>query len=196
MKSPYSGKKVSEWKGISQRLIDKHPLKRREIISTVRDAWAGIFESRFGKEKYAIGVDIFPKPQIMGFLLHELIPLKFAKGRKRPQWRVGNKDNEKDLVCVRDDKYSIEIKTSSSKGKIFGNRSNSQKGNTEKKEKAGYYLAINFEKFSTKKRPEINLIRFGWLDHKDWVGQKAQTGQQAHLKSNSEKHKLVHIFPE
>jgi hypothetical protein len=64
------------------------------------------------------------------------------------------------------------------------------------KKKYGYYLAINFGKFIGKKRPEINLIRFGWIDHDDWVGQAAATGQQAHLKADAEKYKLIRIFPE
>jgi len=25
------------------------------------------------------------------------------------------------------------------------------------------------------------MIRFGWLDHTDWIGQKAATGQQSRL---------------
>ena len=37
---------------------------------------------------------------------------------------------------------------------------------SSKKKKTGYYLAINFEKFSVKtSNPKIRLIRFGWIDH-------------------------------
>lgn len=184
---------VSEWPSISQRLIEKHPLKPNEIVEVVLKAWEDIFESSFGVKPFRIGVDIFPKPQIMAFLLHELIPLEFAE-RYKGVWRIDKSGNEKDLVYIPDDQYSVEIKTSSSDGKIFGNRSYAQKSDTVKKKKYGYYLAINFDKFGGKKRPEINLIRFGWIDHDDWVGQAAATGQQAHLKPEAEMYKLIRIF--
>ena len=54
-------------------------------------------------------------------------------------------------------KYSVEIKTSSNKSKIFGNRSYAQKSENEKKDKSGYYLAINFEQISdTNRKPKLH----------------------------------------
>ncbi len=185
---------IAAWPSISQSLIDKHPLKSTEIVEVVLKAWEDIFQSSFGVKPFKIGVEIFPKPQVMAFLLHELIPLEFAE-RHAGVWRIDKSGNEKDLVYIPDDQYSVEIKTSSSDGKIFGNRSYAQKSEAVKKKKFGYYLAINFEKFGGKKKlPEINLIRFGWIDHDDWVGQAAATGQQAHLKPDSEKYKLIRIY--
>jgi hypothetical protein len=186
---------IAGWPAISKRLLDEHPLKPKEIVEVVLKAWEDIFDSSFGPKPFKIGVDIFPKPQIMAFLLHELIPLEFSE-RYKGKWRVDKSGDEKDLVYISDDQYSVEIKTSSSDGKIFGNRSYAQKGKAAKKKKYGYYLAINFDKFGGKKRPEVNLIRFGWIDHDDWVGQAADTGQQAHLKPEAEKYKLIRIFPE
>ncbi len=54
--------------------------------------------------------------------------------------------------------------------------------------KSGYYLAVNFEKFSrtSQVNPGINLVRFGWLDLEDWQGQRAATGQQARLSRDKE----------
>ena len=64
-----------------------------------------------------------------------------------------------------------------------------------KKSKSGYYLAINFEKFEeTEELPQIRLIRFGWLDHTDWIGQSAASGQQARLPKEVENGKLVVIY--
>ncbi len=90
------------------------------------------------------------------------------------------------------------MKTSSSKRSIYGNRSYTQKSTTSrrmKKNKSGYYLAINFEKLSKSnpptERPKITLVRFGWLDQDDWQGQVAATGQQARLSSDVERYKLL-----
>lgn len=83
-----------------------------------------------------------------------------------------------------DQRFSIEIKTSSEKDQIFGNRSfgvdNPGKG---KKAKDGYYVAVNFEKWSDARGgiPCVKLIRYGWLDHTDWVAQKSLTGQRSSL---------------
>jgi hypothetical protein len=127
----------------------------------------------------------------MGFLLHELIPLEL-EFRYPKLWRRERLSTEKDLVYIPDEAFSVEIKTSSSKRNIYGNRSYAQVGGTSKKSKSGYYLAINFEKFSSKvTKPEITLVRFGWLDQEDWIGQVAATGQQARLSPIVERNKLL-----
>ncbi len=40
---------------------------------------------------------------------------------------------------------------------------------------------------------KINLVRFGWLDEEDWIGQTASTGQQARLSSDVERYKLLQL---
>ena len=130
----------------------------------------------------------------MGFFLHEFIPLELTS-RYPKDWRGDISAAEKDIVFIPDDQFSIEVKTSSNPTRIFGNRSYAQKSITSKKGKSGYYIAVNFEKFLTpSKRPEIVLIRFGWLDSSDWIGQTASTGQQARLPSDVEKYKLLTIY--
>jgi hypothetical protein len=128
----------------------------------------------------------------MGFFLHELVPLEFA-ARYPDKWRGEREAGDKDLVYIPDPQFSVEMKTSSHKTQIFGNRSYAQKPSDSKKGKSGYYLAINFEKFDKRKivRPRIIRIRFGWLDHADWIGQAAATGQQAHLAPRTEESKLI-----
>lgn len=141
-----------------------------------------------------IGKDIFPKPQIMGFFLHELIPLTLAK-RYPDKWRKEETAAEKDLIYIPDDTFSVEIKTSSSAKNIYGNRSYAQEANSVKKSKSGYYLAINFQNFSAKiSKPQITRVRFGWLDHADWIGQTAATGQQARLSPDVEQKKLIILY--
>jgi len=98
-------------------------------------------------------------------------------------------------VYIPDDNYSIEVKTSSNPKHIYGNRSYAQSTSKGKKAKSGFYLAINFGNFSkTGIQPEIRLIRFGWLDSEDWIGQKAETGQQSRLSQDVEKYKLLKLY--
>ena len=178
--SPYAGVLSTKWVEVTQKLITEHPLGEDEIVEIVLETWRSIFNSSIGMHGFRIGKQIFPKPQIMGALLHELIPLEVA-ARYPKDWRGEKTAADKDIVYIPDDKFSIELKTSSHREHIFGNRSYAQEAVVDKKGKSGYYLAVNFEKFSEQKEPEIVLIRFGWLDHTDWVGQKAATGQQSRL---------------
>lgn len=166
---------------ITKDLIAAHPLVGPDITTTVLQSWASIFESRLGSG-FHIGREIKPAPQIMGSLLHALIPLELAK--HHDGWRAELDSHDKDLVYIPDKQYSVEIKTSSNEAQIFGNRSfgveNPGKG---KKAKDGYYLAVNFEPWPSDgdELPRVRMIRFGWLDHTDWVAQRAQTGQASTL---------------
>jgi hypothetical protein len=128
----------------------------------------------------------------MAFFLHELIPLEFAQ-RYPGVWKREETVDEKDLVYIPNRLYSVEIKSSSSAGQIYGNRSYAQVTSSDKKEKAGYYIAINFEKFGLGRLPALTSIRFGWLDHTDWIGQKAASGQQAHIDTNAAQYKLLKL---
>lgn len=193
MDSPYIGLPVNEWLRVTQEIVDSHPLSKEEIVDAVLASWQSIFNSRLGTKGFQIGKDIFPKPQIMGFLLHELIPLELAA--KHPEnWRGDTSASDKDLVYIPDDSFSIEVKTSSDPNHIYGNRSYAQGTTSGKKSKSGYYLAVNFEKFAGAKNPSIRLIRFGWLDSNDWIGQKSATGQQSRLPSNVESAKLLQLY--
>lgn len=193
--SPYHNAPVSKWAKITKRLLSRHPLSSQEIVDAVRSSWDAIFESRIGQRDLVIGQDIFPEPQIMGFLLHELIPIELA-ARHPGEWRRCENSGEKDLVYIPDPRRSVEIKTSSHKQQIFSNRSFAQKPSKTKKDKDGYYLAVNFQKFAKahESRPDIRLIRFGWLDHSDWTGQDAPTGQQAKLRPEVELYKFLTLY--
>jgi hypothetical protein len=193
MKSPYQNKKPSDWSTITKSLLKKHPLAPDEIKEVVLQSWDGIFHSKIGKRGYKIGKDIYPKPQILGFFLHELIPLEFER-RYPGKWRREVSARDKDLIYIADANFSIEIKTSSNPNSIFGNRSYAQETKKGKKGKSGYHLAINFEKCTdTCPNPKILKIRFGWLDQGDWLGQKAPTGQQSRLTRDVESFKLIEL---
>lgn len=190
MNSPYLNKDKALWQQITDGLVQAHPLKDM-LVNTVLEAWTDIFSSTLGG--YVIGKDIFPDPQIVGFFLHELIALKL-KAKGAGAYRKGNQADEKDVVCTSDPDFSIEIKTSSHPSKIFANRSYAQPSVNGKKDKDGYYLTVNFDKIEAGKTPEIRLIRFGFLEHSDWIAQAAATGQQAHLAAETYKLKLVTLL--
>lgn len=194
MSSPYNKKKTSEWESITLELIKNHPLDEKEIVKAVLKSWNQIFDSKLGN--FNIGKEIFPTPQIMSFLLHELVAhnlsLKFPG-----KYKVGTEKFEKDVVCEQDVKFSVEIKGSSHPNQVFGNRSYAQPNSKDAiKKKDGYYITINFEKFSKnkKERPRILLIRFGYIEHTDWIAQNSATGQQARLTSDAYKYKLKVIY--
>lgn len=192
--SPYNDIPSSQWLMTTKKLVDEHPLTREEIVDIVLSSWDYIIGTKLG-DKYTIGVDIKLKPQIMGFFLHELIALEITN-RYPLSWRPELVGSDKDVVCITNDKYSIEIKTSSNKAHIYGNRSYAQQSESgaSKKSKSGYYLAINFEKFNDDVKPKILKIRFGWLDHEDWMGQIASTGQQSRLSNETENGKLELLY--
>ncbi|MFN6003510.1 MAG: ScaI family restriction endonuclease [Dolichospermum sp.] len=147
MVSPYLGIPVEKWADKTKELIEEHPLDANEIYEIVISVWEEIFQSSITSRGYKIGRDIFPSPQIIGSLLHELIPLELS-GKYPQLWRREKDTTEKDLVYIPNDNFSIEIKTSSSPRNIFGNRSYAQKSTTgkTKKSKSGYSRVINFEK--------------------------------------------------
>ena len=136
--SPYKDKPVSDWLNITKTIIKEHPISSNVIVEETLEAWTNIFNSGIGEENFKIGKDIFPAPQIMGFLLHELIPLKLM-ARFPKVWKKDKEVSEKDLVYIPDLKFSIEIKTSSSKDKIFGNRSYGQPSTNPKKDKSTFF---------------------------------------------------------
>lgn len=186
MTSPYTGKQISEWQKITDDLIAKHPLSEKEIVDVVLKSWDDIFNSNIGS--FYIGKDIFPTPQIMSFFLHELVAHYLS---------LAHTGIFKDIHHLKDALLSVEIKGSSHNAHIFGNRSygqpNSGKG---QKDKNGYYITINFQSFGNVEgeRPEILLIRFGYLEHTDWIAQNSPTGQQARLRPEVYQHKLKVLY--
>ena len=195
MSSPYDGVSPDGWLEVTKELVQRHPLSAEELVEVVLASWNSIFESRLGTAGFRIGMDIFPKPQTMGFFLHELVPLEIQA--KHPgDWRPEASAEDKDIVYIPDNFFSVELKTSSNARHIFGNRSYAQQSSGGKKSKSGYYLTVNFEKFeTTEKLPKIRIIRFGWLDATDWIGQKAATVQQARLSPETYATKFLVLHP-
>lgn len=91
-------------------------------------------------------------------------------------WRKEIIKEDKDVVYIPNNDYSVEIKTSSNPNNVYGNRSYVQENsdNNSGKSKSGYYITVNLEKFDVEnpsKKPMIKKIRFGWIDHTDWKAQ-------------------------
>lgn len=194
--SPYDGIPQVAWAAKTTELLKDYPVPRSEIVEVVLEQWSSIFESGIGKHSLKIGTHIFPKPQVMGDYLHELIPYEFAL-RYPNRWRRDENGTDKDLVWVDDpDRWSTEIKTSSHPTQVFGNRSYAQPGRS-RKTKSGFYLTINFEKWqeALPDLPSIRIIRLGWLDHTDWIAQRAATGQQARIRPEAYMGKLARLYP-
>lgn len=195
--SPYENLNDSQWAEKTNELVNNHPLTPDLIVNVVLEAWDGIMKTKIADE-LLIGRDIFPSPQILGNYLHELIPVILQK-RYPDLWRKEYEKSDKDLVYIPNPDFSVEIKTSSNANNIYGNRSYGQENsaNNSGKSKDGYYITINFEKLDSKNpdfRPEIQKIRFGWIDHSDWQPQKSPTGQQALLSSSARDYKLLMIY--
>jgi hypothetical protein len=191
--SPYKGKPVTEWKKITQDLIAKFPLKKSEIVEAVQAANTDLYTSSFGKAKLIVGKDIFLPAQATGVILERLIALEL--NRRDQDWRSGNRNIEKDVVCISKPEFSFEIKTSSSRNSVYGNRSTGHRAEGRQKFRTGYYLVINY-KLPTEADPanKLRSIRFGWIDDEDWTGQAQPTGQQASISRDVALNKLETLF--
>lgn len=145
--NPYQGISIEGWRNITQEIVHQNPINKNEIVEIILEAWEKILDTKIGGD-LQVGVDIFPNPQNLGNYLHLIIP-KLLEKRYPLLWRKEDGVTEKDIVYIPDNYFSIEIKTSSSLNNIYGNRSYTQesKKRNEKKDKNGYYLIINFEKF-------------------------------------------------
>jgi hypothetical protein len=195
--SPYFGvEDPNELLTTTKDLVAAHPLPGPDIAAAVMRSWESIFQSRLGSG-FHIGREIKPEAQIMGFLLHALIPLELAKDHDG--WRAGLEARDKDVVYMPNELYSIEIKTSTNPRQIFGNRSFGVEGPGEgKKEKDGYYLTINFDRWGSDgdELPKIRIIRFGWIDHTDWLPQASERGQASTLPSVVYDTQLLALYDE
>ena len=192
MESPYKGIAPQNWETITNRLLEEHPLDTEELVKIAHSSWKKIFKTKIGGE-LQIGVDVFPSPQILGNYLHLLIAAALEKAHPTT-WRREQEKNDKDVVCLTNDKFSFEIKTSSQK-KIFGNRSYGQAENSSGKSKSGFYAAILFEKCTPDHpQPTLKRIKFGWIDHTDWKAQAAETGQNSTLAPNAWNLKLKDLY--
>jgi len=193
LKSPYAGKPESEWSSITEAVVARFPISANTMVDAVKAAYEDLYLSRIGRSELVIGRDIFLPAQATGVILERLIGIEISK--RAAGWRAGNRKTEKDIVCITDPAYSFEIKTSSSKAGLYGNRSTGHLSESRTKERTGYYLILNYH-LPTEQDPKkgIQNIRFGWIDDADWVGQAEPTGQQASIGAKLAGKKLKTLF--
>lgn len=184
--SPYDNIPASEWIIKTKELVHNHPLSP-VIVDLCLKSWQSIINGKINTYLNLLLKQMTISPQATGALLHDIIPEYVSRNIKGFRKGAGN---EKDIVCVYNDLFSLEVKTSSQKS-IYGNRSyaKSEFG----KDKSGYYLTINFEKIDNN-NPRILAIKMGWLDHSDWIGQRSETGQQASLTKEAKSVKLITLY--
>ncbi len=178
--SPFFHIPVDRWPEITKRLLEEFPLSFDEIVAAVENAWDEFYQSRIGSVGLVIGRDIFLPAQATGVILERLVAAHLAK--RHINWKSGVTKVEKDVVCIGNPHFSFEIKTSSSKKGVYGNRSTGHRADGRTKYRSGYYLIVNY-KNPTEEDPirSLRLIRFGWIDDEDWVGQSSPAGQQASI---------------
>ena len=191
MSSPYENLKEEEWLAKTQELIDQHPLNLETIRRVALKSWDTLWRTTIGEGELSVNLWELDIPStVVGYFFEKLFA-KELETENPTLWRGGKNKEDKDIVYIPDSFYSIEIKSSGQLGiKVFGNRSygqNIENIESEKKEKSGYYITVNFYERT------LNLIRFGWIDHTDWKPQIAQTGQAASLKESVYKYKLLPI---
>lgn len=173
--SPYDGVPEQEWHRVTNDLVDRHPLTRAELVALVGDAWTDVWATTIGRGEASLAyAGLSPPAQVTGHFFEKVLG-RHASIAYPGMWRNGVGD-EKDIHCIPNPDYSFEVKTSGQRGlKIYGNRSAGKSGDQPRKDKTGYFLTVNFY------GERISLIRFGWIDARDWRAQKSESGQASSL---------------
>jgi hypothetical protein len=149
MTSPYIGLPINQWHVKTEELIARHPLTLDVIRDVALTSWGTLWLTKLGEGATAIRLDEINVPAtVVGYFFEKLFS-KELESRYPNEWRGGRDKDEKDIVCLIDNSFSIEMKTSGQLGsKIFGNRSYNQKASDDslisKVEKSGYYITVNF----------------------------------------------------
>ncbi|MEK7465291.1 MAG: ScaI family restriction endonuclease [Patescibacteria group bacterium] len=139
--TPYKGKPTSEWLSITKNLIEAHPLNSKDIVSIVQRSWDQIFSGKIGGV-IKIGEEITLTPQMVGNFLHVLVAHNLSTEAPK-LWRIEATTDEKDIVYIPDSFFSFEMKSSSSKNDIYGNRSYGQQlTNANSKKSEGWVLSL------------------------------------------------------
>jgi hypothetical protein len=192
MHSPYEDLSEEQWLAKTEILVKQHPLKFETIKRVALSCWYTLWATKIGEDKLSISLSELDVPATVTGYFFEKLFAKELETESPSLWRGGRSKEDKDIVYIPDDFYSIEIKSSGQLGvKVFGNRSygqNVENSKLEKKEKSGYYITVNFYEQT------LNLLRFGWIDHEDWKAQEAPTGQAAGLSNAVYKYKLLEIL--
>lgn len=186
MTSPYNDKPISEWKSITNNLIEEYPLSKEEILEVSIICWDKLWTTKVANLIDLKEVEL--PATVIGYFFQKLFTHEL-QNRYQNIWRGEKDKSDKDLVNIENTKFSTEMKSSGQMGyKVFGNRSYCQGSDSLSKAKSGYYITINFT------NQTLNLISIGWIDKEDWNCQDAESGQAATLPNEVYEHKLVPLI--
>lgn len=183
MTSPYHNQPQEQWLEITKKLVEDYPLTEEEIIELVLESWRKLWTTKVGDIIPLEEVDL-PAP-VVGYFFQKIFTYELEQ-KYHGYWRGEQNKADKDLVYLKDETFSTEMKVSGQMGyKIFGNRSYCQSSSNPSKAKSGYYITVNFT------NKTLNLISIGWIDKEDWQCQKAESGQAATLPREVYQYKLI-----
>lgn len=167
------------------------PIEPETLAECALESWREVWASRIGGEEHGIRLADWRAPaSVIGLLFEGMLARSLAR-RQPGEWRQGARKGEPDLVYLPRPESSVQLKTSGQGGiRIYGNRSYATPPSTAgaKGAKDGFYLTCNFLDSS------LYLLRFGWLNHEDWIPQQSETGQAATLGAEAYRSKL-HPIP-
>jgi len=157
-----------------------YPLSKKKIVEVVKESFADFKHGKF--RKMNLGKEVIPEKQVQSGILHELIvaSMSLIKG-----FREGKQKHDKDIVFIKNNKFSLDVKTSTNPERIAGNRLTA--GRTDYVNPSGYFLCVNFDPFLKGiklQKPKLRKIRFGWIDASKWKPQSGR-GQAATLSSET-----------
>jgi hypothetical protein len=176
----------------ARRRVRAHPLSDEEIVEVVLAAWAELAATTTPTGLNLVS-ELGIAPRAIGDLLEKLIVRRLANAQPE-LWRGELCRNDKDVVCLQSARYSFEIKTSTSKASLAGNKSYASSSAAARKSKHGYYLVVNYDHPQRTRHPQVRSIRFGWLDHEDWQPQSSDTGQRARIRRCDATRQLVTLY--
>ena len=186
--SPYSNQPVSNWRCITQNLVNEYPISPQELLDITMLSWSRLWSSEIGGKIRIDEVDL--PATVVGYFFQKLFSHELSS-RYPDVWKGEEFKSDKDLVNIIQPQFSTEMKASGQLGcALFGNRSYNQQSDAAEssgKDKSGYYITLNFYEKT------ITLLRLGWIDQDDWMPQGAATGQAAVLKPEVYQYKLMEI---
>lgn len=141
--SPYLNNPIHEWKNITKQLIRDYPLSFQQIKEITFIVWDRLWGSTIGGKIKISEVDL--PATVIGYFFQKLFSHEL-NNRFPTMWQGEKNKMDKDLVNLKDPKFSTEIKVSGQLGyQIFGNRSYNQQATNEKsgKDKSGYYITLH-----------------------------------------------------
>ena len=172
----------------------RFPIDDKLLIRIVRESLNDVHETFYGEYGMKNGVDFFLTGQAIGNLFEAFLCKRLCMCQPGT-WRGGTGKFEKDIEHRFRKEWSFEIKTSSSKNAIVGNRSSASPGKRAKKKRDGYLLAINYKR-ATPNSPDMYIthVRLGKLRDSDWKAQRAKTGQAARVSKHIIRKKMRSLY--